>query len=185
MNLIQITVAPHVSQYIRHHFGDRVLLSDQNLITSILKSLLKPFDKVDPGILKSQKKDSLGAFIEVYVSDHFLRKYGGSLNNEAILSFNKSIDQIIKQEMYRWCHHPNSYHKEVDYNIKAFIAFYDFQDEDLSFDNLKRWYYRERERIGKRKVDRLASYVPELTIPLLLCYHEPSRSISQLSLFGH
>lgn len=184
MNVIKITVELHVSQYIRHHFGERIFLSDQNLVTSILKSLLKPFEKVDPVFLRNQRKDSLGSFIEVNVSDFLLRRYGASLDNEAILSFNESIDQIIKQEMYRWVNHPNAPHKEVDYNIRAFISFYDFQEESLSFDNLKRWYYRERERIRKRKTDKGINTIPNLTIPLLLCYQEPINLPNQLDLFA-
>lgn len=149
-NLIRITVQPHVGAYLRLHFGDRMSLSDKNLICMALRNLLEPFDKLDPFQIKGQRKEALGDFFEVYISDNLLRKLGGHLSNESIMAFNESVDLIIKQDMYRWCQHPNADHKQVDYNIKRFIAFYGFAEDDLTFDNLKRWYYRERERIKKR-----------------------------------
>src|SRR5690606_13642692 len=150
-NLIRITVAPHVGTYLRHHYGERLFLSDKNLITSTLKSLFVQFEKQDPFLLKRQRKESLGDFVDVYISDSLLRKHGGHLSNDAITEFSESIDLMIKQEMFRWCNHPNADFKEVDYNIRRFIEFYEFSEDDLTFDNLKRWYYRERQRIGNRK----------------------------------
>jgi len=101
---------------------------------------------------------------------------------EAILEFNESIDLTIKLEMFRWCHHPNAYFKEVDYNIKRFIDFYEFSEDDLTFDNLKRWYYRERQRISSRKPREPKE--PDLTIPVLMTYlpEIPSKEL-QLAMF--
>jgi len=181
-NLIRITVSPHVAIYLEHHYGTRIYLSDKNLITSTLKNLLQPYDKLDPFRLKGQRKESLGAFVDVFISDGLLRKYGGHMSNEAITEFDDSIDLMIKQEMYRWCNHPNAYFKEVDYNIKRFIDFYGFAEDDLTFDNLKRWYYRERQRIAGRK--EKAPKEPSLTIPLLMTYlPEIPCKESQLAMF--
>lgn len=181
MNLLQITVEPHVGIYLRHHFGDRILLSERNMITSIIRSLLEPFKITDPGILKGQRKESLGDHIAVYISDHLMRKHGANMDNEAITLFNSSIDLLIKQEMYRWCHHPNADFKQVDYNIKRFINFYGFAEDDLTFDNLKRWYYRERERISQRKVKQIEA---TLTIPILKTYPgDNKKEHKQLNLF--
>ena len=163
-NLIQITVEPHVATYLRHHFGVRMSLSEKNIISTILVNLFEPFDKVDPFLIKNQRKESLGDFFDVYINDSMLRKYGGHLSNEAISQFNESVDLIIKQDMYKWCHHPNADFKEVDYNIKRFIDFYGF-DDHLNFDNLKRWYYRERKRITNRNKKVIESE-PVLTIPI-------------------
>lgn len=180
-NLIRITVEPHVGTYLRFHFGKRMSLSEKNLISIALLNLFEQFDKLDPFQLKGQRKESLGDFFEVYLSDYLLRKVGGHLSNEAITSFNEAVDLIIKQDMYRWCNHPNADHKEVDYNIKRFIDFYKFAEDDLTFDNLKRWYYRERERIQKRK-EKDTSDTDFLVITALKTYLPDQKSGKQLVL---
>jgi hypothetical protein len=41
---------------------------------------------------------------------------------------------------------------QVDQTIREFTALYDFSEDELPFENLKRWYYRERrERELRRK----------------------------------
>lgn len=181
MNLLQITVEPHVAIYLRHHFGRRIHLSDNNIVTLVLKPLLEPFDKTDPSRVKRQRKEELGDMIEVYISDLMIRKYGAYLSNEAIRNFNESVDLFVKQEMWRWCHHPNAHHKEVDYNIRRFIDFYGFAEDDLTFDNLKRWYYRERERIRLRK--QKEDPAVDLIIPAVLRHDIEAIQVVQLGLF--
>ncbi|MGJ1295545.1 hypothetical protein ACR777_15165 [Sphingobacterium spiritivorum] len=176
-NLLQITVEPHVETYVRHHYGKQLMLSDDNFIILMIKPLLKPFSKQDPWKIKPTKKYSLGGVINLWLSDGMMRKYGGFLTDEDIKAISVSIDLVIKQEMYRWCHHPNATDEIVDYNIKRFIDFYGFSEDDLTFDNLKRWYYRERKRLLKRKSERDVL----LTIPLLLS--EIGKDNPQLAIF--
>jgi len=164
-NIIKLTVEPHVETYITTAFGKQLELSDNNQITVLLKNLMEPFSKVDPGKIRPSKKYGLGGSIDIFVSDYLLKKHGGYISDENIKTFSKSVDLIIKQNMYSWCHAHNRPDEYVDYNIKRFLDFYGFSEDDLSFDNCKRWYYRERERMAKRK-----SEVKEglLTIPLQL-----------------
>lgn len=157
-------------------------MAEKNFVSMILLKLFEPFDKVDPFLLKQQRKESLGDSFTVYMSPYYLKKVGGYLSNESIKLFNESVDLLIKQDMYRWCCHPNADHKEVDYNIKRFINFYEFQEDDLSFDNLKRWYYRERERISKRKMISIPS--DALEVPLLLTYQNQQNAVKQMELFA-
>jgi hypothetical protein len=44
----------------------------------------------------------------------------------------------------------SGFDKVIDFNIRRFIDLYGFSEDDLPFENLKRWYFRERERINKR-----------------------------------
>lgn len=182
-NILRITVEPHVALYLRYNFGERMSLSDKNMISLSLLPLLKPFDKMDPFQLKNQRKESLGGNYEFYISDNILKKHGGQLSNESIIAFNEAVDLMVKQEMYRWCNHPNADYKEVDYNIRRFIDFYGFAEDDLTFDNLKRWYYRERQRIAKRK-EKSTPNGEGYVIPAMLTYMpELLKNDNQLSIF--
>lgn len=178
-NLIRLTVRPHVDVYIKKLYGDRILLSDRNPITLLLKSILEYFDKKDPSMVRPSKKTELGGWVEIYISDGMLRRYGGYVNNENIKAFSDAVDLMIKQEMYRWCSHPNAPDQIVDYNIKRFLDYYEFSEDDLTFDNLKRWYYRERERQTKRNVEHVE---PDLIIPMMIQECKPNNS-QQIPLF--
>lgn len=177
-NLIQLTVEPHVERYIKHWYGARIILSDDSTITSLLKSVMRPFDKVNPHRVRPSVKYDLGGWIDIYVSDGMLRKYGGYISDKDIKSFSRVVDLMIKQEMYRWCSHPSNPDNIVDYNIQRFMEFYRLYDE-VTFDNFKRWYYRDRERREKRRTVQLKDVV--LTIPLAL--KEMSRPNGQIALF--
>lgn len=171
-DIVRITVRPHVKKYLVHNFGEVLMINDHNYPAILLRSLFQPFDKMDPALVRPALKESLGEFYDVAMGDHGLRRYGGYLTNDQIKGFDKAIDLMIKQEMYRWCKHPNRVDDVVDYNIQRFLAYYDFQDEELTFDNLKRWYYREGERIRKREAKK-AKLVPQLIL-LLYLQHTPS-----------
>ncbi len=180
-NLIKLTVKPHVETYIKVMYNcSPLVLSENNQITLLLKNLFEPFCKSEPSRIRPSRKHSLGGEIEIYVSDGLLRKYGGYISDENIKSFSEAVDLMIKQNMYSWCHAHNKPDDYVDYNIKRFINFFEFSEDDLTFDNLKRWYYRERERLGKRKVDLKPI---ELTFSLLLTDQDHPKESSQMAMF--
>lgn len=114
--------------------------------------MFKKFDKSDPSKVKRCPKLDLGATFDIDIGKNTSGTY---LSNEDIRRFSNAIDLLIRQEMYRWCNHPNATDQVIDYNIRRFIDLYDFAEDDLPFENLKRWYYRERERRNKRSSDRL------------------------------
>lgn len=188
-DIVRITVRPHVKKYLTHHFGEILMINDHNYPAILLRSLFQPFDKIDPALVRPSLKESLGEFYDIAMGDHGLKRYGGYLSNEQLKAFDKAIDLLIKQEMYRWCQHPNRIDEVVDYNIIRFREYYDFQDEDLTFDNLKRWYYREGERVRKRE-EKQKEIVPQMILLLYLSHEKKSDEYSflpvenpQLSLF--
>lgn len=172
-DIVRITVRPHVKKYLVHHFGETLMINDHNYPAILLRALFQPFDKVDPALVRPSLKESLGEFYDIAMGETGLRRYGGYLSNDQIKGFDKAIDLLIKQEMYRWCQHPNRKDEVVDFNIKRFRVYYDFQDEDLTFDNLKRWYYREGERVRKREENE-TKIVPQLILLLYLSYEKKS-----------
>ncbi|HWK58721.1 MAG TPA: hypothetical protein VNQ80_15365 [Parapedobacter sp.] len=189
-DIVRITVKPHVRRYLLVQFGPQLLISDRNYAAGLLRSMFEPFAKDDPGRIRPCLKHSLGEMYDVCMGETGLRKYGGYLSAEKLKLFSEAIDLLIKQEMYRWCHHPDAPDTKVDYNIRRFQDFYGFQEEHLSFDNLKRWYYRERQRLEVRTgVDENGK--PGLVIPMMIeDFDRPvvgafgSNFPPQMSLFG-
>lgn len=170
-DLIRITVRPHVRRYLTVQFGPMLYISDGNYAAALLRALFEPFAKDDPGKVRPSLKHSLGATYDVCMGETGLRRYGGFLSTEKLKLFSETLDLMIKQEMYRWCHHPNAPDEKVDFNIRRFQAYYGFDEDDLSFDNLKRWYYRERQRLEKRAQKSQTLELGGLVIPMLMTGH--------------
>ena len=148
--IIRIPVYRHVQRYLQIHHGEYIYSSDRNYASMLVRSMLKKFDKKEPWKQKPSNKLNLGATFDIVIGRTRLEQLGTYISNEDILKFSKTIDLLIRQEMYRWCRHPNATDHVIDFNIRRFLDFYNFPEDDLPFDNMKRWYFRERERIDKR-----------------------------------
>ena len=154
---IRIPVYPHVRRYLEVQYGNYIVASDRNCASILIRSMLKKFDKKDPSLVRPSEKLNLGATYDILIGQNRFDHLGGYLDNEDILKFSKSIDLLIRQEMYRWCNHPNATDQVIDFNIRRFVDYYGFDEDDLPFDNLKRWYFRERQRYNKRVDAKLIS----------------------------
>lgn len=147
---VRITVLKCVQLFLRHHYGDRLILSEEDYPSVILRQMFEKFNKQDPAQVKPSLKLNLGGYIDVFIGKREFEKYGAFISNKKIRVFSEMICAAIRQELYRWCHHPNATDEVIDYNIRRFQDFYGFDEDDMSFDALKRWYYRERQRIQRR-----------------------------------
>jgi hypothetical protein len=187
---IRIPVYPYVRRYLEVQYGPSLYVFDRNYASTVLRSMLKKFNKQDPSIVRPSQKLNLGATYDITIGRNSLDRLGAYLTNEDIKRFSQAMDLLIRQEMYRWCQHPNATDHVTDFNIRRFIDLYGFSEDDLPFENLKRWYFRERERINKRLNARIEqdykmilSYAStEDGLPITRCIHsrddEPSKNWS-------
>lgn len=165
MDVVRIPVYPHVAAYLKFYFGERMFVSDRNTISILVRSMLKKFDKMDPGLVRPSQKLNLGATFDIVIGKDGYKRLGAYMSNDDILEFSKAIDTMIRQEMFRWCNHPNSTDKVIDYNILRFRDLYGMSEDDFPFDNLKRWYFRERLRLKERQLQPV-SFEVQLMIAL-------------------
>lgn len=149
-DIIRIPVYRHVHRYLQVHHGEHIYASGRNYASVLIRSMLRKFDKKEPWKQRPSDKLQLGATFDVIIGRMGLERLGAYISNEDILKFSKAIDLLIRQEMYRWCQHPNATDHVIDFNIRRFLDFYGFPEDDLPFDNMKRWYFRERERLNQR-----------------------------------
>ncbi len=135
-------------------------VSDSSYTAALLLNMLRQCDKQDPAILRPSIKmiDNVKYFAyPVYIGAHHYKTHGAFISKENINRFNTVMNRLICEEMYRTIHlHPDPTDHVVDYNIRRFQDWYGFSEDEMSFDNLKRWYYRERVRIQER-----LSYKPD------------------------
>lgn len=116
-------------------------------------------------MVRPSLKLDLGASYDILIGRREFDLHGAFISNDNLLIFSEIMMQQIREEMYRWVNHPNRPDKVVDYNIVRFQEHYGFSEDSLPFDNLKRWYYRERKRIEKRN-EKTEKFKPQLSFAL-------------------
>lgn len=152
--IIRLPVKPFISKYLSRQFGKELKLSDANYFSILIIGLLRKVEKGNPVTLRPNHKIIDGVnFIgyNIFLGDGIFQKYGHFISTDHILKLNDSIDNLIRRNMFDWIYSPASPFKEVDYNIIAFREMYGISEDELPFDNLKRWFYRERLRMQKRE----------------------------------
>jgi hypothetical protein len=163
-----IPVLPHVLKYLQKHYGQIMAISSRGPAPTMLLGLLTKHDKLDPSKVRPSQKliDNKIYFpYPVYVGANILKTRGAYITPGNLERFNDAIDDLIREQMFHYVSHPNAPFKEVDYNIRHFQEINGFTEDDLPFDNLKRWYYRERQRFA----DRL-NFVPKREPQLVLSF---------------
>ncbi|WP_316743402.1 hypothetical protein [Pedobacter antarcticus] len=156
----------HVKRYLTIQFGKELYLSELGVVPFLLYNMLEKHKKGDPSKIKPSQKliDNKKYFgYPVFIGDKIERTRGLYLSNEKLKIFNDAVDNLIRDEMYRWCNHPGSIDGKVDFDIVRFRDMYGITEDELPFDNLKRWYYRERERLAHRK-NEVITEEPQLTL---------------------
>ena len=140
----------HLRRYLEVHYGPCVYIYEHNYVSTLVRSMLKKFDKKDPFKIRISPKMSLGATYDIIIGSHMLHQAGAYLSEEDIKRFSTSVDLLIRRDLYQWCNHPNATDQVIDYNIRRFLDFYGFAEDDLPFGNMKRWFFRERLRMNMR-----------------------------------
>ncbi|MNK53035.1 hypothetical protein D3C87_719860 [compost metagenome] len=166
---ILLPVKAHVKKYLERTHGSHLEVSDRGYAPLLLFRLLEKHKKQDPGTVRPSQKliDDRKYFgYPIYIGDTNERKCGLYISNDSIKDFNEAIDDLIREQMYWFIHHPNSTDKVVDYNINRFRDWYGITEDELPFDNLKRWYYRERGRLTLRIENLIPPFTPQLTLNL-------------------
>ncbi|WP_285055160.1 hypothetical protein [Pedobacter ginsengisoli] len=164
---ILLPVKAHIKKYLTVQFGPEMAISDIGTIPMLLFLMLEKHKKADPGVVKPNQRlidDKKYFGYKVYIGDKYQESRGLYLSREKIIRFNESIDNMMREDMFRFCQSPGENNDHVvDYNINRFREFYGIWEDELPFDNLKRWYYRERIRLEEHlRVEK--RYEPQMEL---------------------
>lgn len=151
---ILLPVRPHIKKYLEIQFGKRMVVSSRGNIPLLIMLMLEKHAKKDPAAIRpSQKlidgKEYVG--YECYIGSAIFKSHGCYISHQNIKRFNDGVDDLMREHMVSWIHHPNATDHVVDFNIIRFRDFFDITEDELPFENLKRWYYRHLKRIQARK----------------------------------
>ncbi|SEM65972.1 hypothetical protein SAMN05192574_101371 [Mucilaginibacter gossypiicola] len=152
--LIRISVHPYIRKYLLYHYGERFFITDRGFIPAYIYNALQPITKVKASEVTKKDKVDYGAFIGAVAGEGIARKKGLQFSSENVKLFNDVVADLIHEEMYRLIKQLNQAGYQVDDTIREFQKMYGFTEDELPFENLKRWYYRERLRLDARARDQ-------------------------------
>jgi hypothetical protein len=144
-------VHPYIRKYLLYHYSEPFFVTERGYVPAFILNALERPVKVAPSELKKKDKISYGEFIGIQVGNSTVRKHGNCISGENVKLFNEVVSDLIHEEMYRFVTQLKNNRCQVDDSIRSFQAMYNFTEDELPFENLKRWYYRERARIEMRR----------------------------------
>ncbi|MGI4759896.1 MAG: hypothetical protein ACRYF0_04265 [Janthinobacterium lividum] len=153
LHTFTIPVKPHVRKYLLHHLRADYKLTRLDAFGRHLRLLLE----------RRRKNNFLNGFTERYTQTFgvavegnlILQKRLRALNSKEIIDFNNFVEDVIKTEFYGMVDNRRAFGLSQYGAIQQFRAKYDFQDEDITHDALKKaWQRYDAER-------RLAELAPK------------------------
>jgi hypothetical protein len=182
--LIRISVHPYIRKYILFHYGETFFVTERGFIPSYIENALEKPTKINnPSDLKKVIKIDHGAFIGVYVGEGTRKIHGSSISGASVKRFNEVVSDLIHEEMYRLIQQLSQANYQVDQTIREFQKMYKFSEDELPFENLKRWYYRERARLDLRAAKQ-EEVMPQITLNFFeqIEAEKPRAVITQMNL---
>lgn len=163
---ILLPVRAHIKKYLEHTHGNQLAVSDHGYASFLLLNMLQKHEKQDASKVRPSQKliDNINYFpYPVYVGSTYQNSKGLYLTTKNIKRFNESIDDLFREQMYYYVNHPNSVDHKIDYDILRFRDMHKITEDELPFENLKRWYFRERLRFTAR-INYTPPFTPQYTL---------------------
>ena len=172
--LIRLSVYPYIRKYLLYHFTEPFFVSERGYIPGYIENTLKHPPKLHPSELRKLCKVDYGSYFDFAVGPGIVAKKGCFLTSDDVVKINEVISDLIHDEMFRLITSLSKAKYQVDDSIREFQVMYGFDEDELPFENLKRWYYRERLRVEARKAK-----TKDVSPQLILCYFEEVASQKQ------
>jgi hypothetical protein len=140
LHFFPVPVKPHVRKYLAFHLGAEYKLSQLDPFGRELKMLLGQKKKNEwfNGFTR-RYTDSFGVGVE---GNLILQKRLKGLTPKEIIDFNNFVEGIIKHEFFGFVDNRCLLDMSQYGSIQAFREKYDFQDEDMSHEALKKAWQR-------------------------------------------
>ena len=106
---ILLPLQAHIRQYLIIQYGAELYLSDRGMVSFLLINMLEKHKKGDPATIRPSQKmidDKKYFGYPIFIGDDYERTKGLFLSANNIKQFNDSVDDMIREEMYKWCIHP-------------------------------------------------------------------------------
>jgi hypothetical protein len=154
LHTFTIPVKPHVRKYLEFHQGTSYKLSRLDSFGRELRRLLE--QKKTNAYLDQFTSAYIDKFSVSVEGNLLLQKRLKALNSKEIVDFNNFVEGIIKTEFFGFVANCVLFKLTQYGSIQAFRQKYDFQDEDISYDTLKKAWQRYKKPAKKSKKKQAA-----------------------------
>lgn len=137
----QVPVKPHVRKYLVYHLTTGYKLTSTDPFGRCLRMLLQ----------QPREKKAWDGFTGRYTAlfavavdgNQLLQKRLRVLSSKSVIDFNNFVESVIKAEFHSFVDNRKMFGLSQYSSIQQFRAKYDFQDEDISHDTLKKSWQRQ------------------------------------------
>lgn len=140
LHTFTVPVKPHVAKYLCHHLGAGYKLSQLDVFGRHLKLLLQ--QKRENKYLDGFTGRYTAKFSVAVEGNLILQKRLRALNSKEIIDFNNFVEGIIKTEFHGMVAARAAFSLSQYAAIQEFRAKYDFQDQDITHEALKKSWQR-------------------------------------------
>ncbi len=143
---INIPVKPYILRYLRsrYNFSEVYKISRQHALDFLLQELLQP------KVRKYEPVADATTVLTVKLSDTGEYKHLTSIPASSIAIFNQFADEMLKLEFIA---HVDALISFANFDsseaIISFMDKYEFDDAEISFETLKKYYFRHKRRLEK------------------------------------
>lgn len=143
---ITVPVKPHIRQFIlRYHPKEPVRLSLETFIGKILAGHM-----TKKNVNGDEQYREMTQTITFEFNEKYAMVFGHSINKSQAYQFNCIIDDIMREVLFAQLDIATIYKIQYKTVIDNFQEEYGFdEDEHISYDTLKKDYYRWRKKMGK------------------------------------
>lgn len=156
---LQFPVTVDVKKYLEFHLGKEYSLSETDPQGLLLASLLRRQSKdrqYDKFLPKCGEKFAV-SIVPSFLLDSGCRNF----TSHTVYKFNEFNEKLILNEAFAYIDlATEKYHQKANHAIYDFMDKYDFTDDDMNFDRLKKAYQRYSQKKASEEAKFTVSVVP-------------------------
>lgn len=149
-HIIKVPVKPVVKAYLEYNFGPQVRIDKYSLAGRFFHYIL---EKNIPYKEKNPISQNYKCMVEVVIPDDTFLRYGHSLTNNSIRDFNEFVTcQFYSLLVFHMKYQEEEVTDKLNYKkcILRFCEMFKMSEEIISYETVKKYYYRSRAREEER-----------------------------------
>lgn len=170
---VPIPTKAYIKKYLEHHYGDPIRFPEESFELKALKLFLaKPSKERD----SSNQHGHYPIMMTVMIDERVFIRNGFHLTRTDVYQFNSCLDSMIKRGFRMYCDAARFAGIDIKDAILSWMQKHSITEDDISFEALKKYDYRCRlEMTKKRGIERSIEVpVSRLTKPILRKFYAPS-----------
>ncbi len=151
---VEIVLKAHVHRFVKSHFPHQDVIPIYR--NSFPGFVLIPLLERNMSYHNNAYSKIEGKSMRFHISEFFFKRTGASISTNSIYCFNEQMDKIFREQLFKAVEVVLSINNskgtafEIKDTIMNFCAMHGIGEDDISYETLKKDFYRWRKMYGKR-----------------------------------